>query len=101
MVARGALGNPWIFRQISHFLETGEVLPPPDIRERMEAAMRHLHMTVAHKGERAAVLEMRKHLGWYIKGTAGAAGLRVRINKAESAGELEGLLGEAYSVCTD
>lgn len=81
MVARAALGNPWIFREIAHFLETGEYLDGPDVEERLEVTMRHLHLLVDHKGENIGVREMRKHAAWYIKGLPGSAEMRTVINQ--------------------
>lgn len=68
MVARGSYGNPWIFREIKHFLATGELLPPPGIHERVRICRMHLEKSVEWKGERQAVNEMRKHYSDYFKG---------------------------------
>ncbi|GGJ13870.1 tRNA-dihydrouridine synthase [Alicyclobacillus cellulosilyticus] len=92
MVGRAALGNPWIFREIAHYLRTGEKLPPPTPAERVEVAIRHLHLLVEYKGEYIGVREMRKHAGWYLKGLPGAAQIREAINQAETTAEMEGLL---------
>lgn len=92
MIGRGALGNPWIFKQVVHYLETGEELPPPSVRERMEIAIEHLHLLVEEKGEYIGVREMRKHAGWYVKGIPHSAQLRDLINTQESAVEFEKLL---------
>ncbi len=92
MIGRAALGNPWIFRQTVHYLATGELLVPPSLRERIEVALRHLQLLVEAKGERLAVLAMRKHAAWYVKGMRDAAKVRVRINQAASAEELKEVL---------
>lgn len=84
MVARGAQGNPWIFHEITHFLETGQVLPPPAARARYEQILRHFQALVAYKGEYIGLREMRAHASWYTKGLYGSAGLRERINRAAS-----------------
>ncbi|MCL6637683.1 MAG: tRNA dihydrouridine synthase DusB [Alicyclobacillus sp.] len=81
MIGRGALGNPWIFREVRHYLETGEKLPKPTATERIAVAIQHLHLLVEYKGEWTGVREMRKHAAWYIKGMPGAASLRDRINE--------------------
>ncbi|GEO27155.1 tRNA-dihydrouridine synthase [Alicyclobacillus acidoterrestris] len=81
MVGRAALGNPWIFREIAHFLETGEKLPGPGLEERIEVTLRHMHLLVEHKGEVIGVREMRKHAAWYIKGLPGSAEMRTVINQ--------------------
>jgi tRNA-dihydrouridine synthase B len=82
MVGRGAQGNPWIFRQITHYLTTGEVLPPPKIEERVSILLRHLDMLVEHKGEYIGVREMRSHGAWYTKGLPNSAELRLKLNQA-------------------
>ena len=89
MVARGSFGNPWLFSQIIHNT------PPPSLAEKVELALRHCRMTIEHKGEHFGVLEMRKHLSWYIKGMPGATTLRVQINKADSYQAIEKLLIKA------
>ncbi|MBE3580310.1 MAG: tRNA dihydrouridine synthase DusB [Thermoanaerobacteraceae bacterium] len=80
MVGRGCLGNPWIFSQIRALLDGREVPPPPDPRERLGMALRHLRMAVERKGEAKGVKEMRKHLAWYLKGLPGAARVRQAVN---------------------
>lgn len=87
MIGRGALGNPWLFRRTIHYLKTGELLPEPTLEERKDTSLRHLELMVAHKGEKVAVREMRKHLAWYLKGLPGAARARVLINKAGTVAE--------------
>ena len=92
MVGRGAQGNPWIFKRILHFLQTGELLPEPTAEERVEKALRHAQMLIDYKGEYIGVREMRKHMAWYMKGMPGAAELRGKLNYAENRAELEALL---------
>jgi len=70
MIGRGALGNPWIFGKVT-----------PTLQDRVSMFLTHARLTAADKGEDIAVLEMRKHAGWYFKGQAGAARLRARVNK--------------------
>ncbi|MCL2462900.1 MAG: tRNA dihydrouridine synthase DusB [Defluviitaleaceae bacterium] len=91
MVARAALGNPWIFGRIARFLETGELLPEPGVGEKIATALRHCEMLEKHKGH-IGILEMRKHLSWYIKGLPGAAEARVRINSAGTIEEMGAIL---------
>lgn len=81
MVGRAALGNPWIFREIAHYLETGEFLAGPDVEERIAVTLRHMRLLVDHKGEDIGVREMRKHAAWYIKGLPGSAEMRTVINQ--------------------
>jgi tRNA-dihydrouridine synthase B len=93
MVGRAAQGNPWIFRQIRHYLASGEVLPPPGLAERLEVLARHLGMLIEHKGERIAVCEMRRHAAWYTRGLPRAAEIRVRLNQAECREDFARILG--------
>lgn len=97
MIGRGAQGNPWIFRQILHFLETGEALPKPPVKEVIETMLRHARMLIAYKGEHTGIREMRKHAGWYVNGYRNAAKLRGKINEAESYAELLALFEETLS----
>jgi len=92
MIGRAALGYPWIFREVAHFLATGETLAPPDARQRIEVAIEHLHLLVAEKGVDTGVKEMRKHAGWYIKGLPKAAQLRDVINAQASVDGMEEVL---------
>ena len=93
MVARGAQGNPWIFRQIAA-AKAGKSAPEPTAQERMAMALRHARALVEQKGPHA-VVEMRKHVAWYVKGMPGAAGIRAAVNECVTLGQLEALLGGA------
>ncbi len=84
MVGRAAQGNPWIFRQLTHYLKTGEILPGPTMEERREIIIRHLDMLLKFKGDYVGPMEMRKHATWYTRGIKGNAELRVQFNKAET-----------------
>ncbi len=88
MVGRAARGNPWIFREILHYLETGESLPGPAPGEARETVLRHAAMELEAKGEYTAVREMRKHISWYTAGYPNSAALRREINSMESFEEL-------------
>lgn len=79
MVARGALGNPWIFSEIRAALENTPYTPPT-LEERIRILIRHYENTLAYDGERKAVREMRKHVGWYLKGMPRSTDLKNRIN---------------------
>jgi nifR3 family TIM-barrel protein len=92
MIARGAQGNPWIFRQILHYFETGEPLARPDVKEVAEMILRHARMMLAYKGEYTGMREIRKHAAWYTAGYPNSAQFRARINEVESYAELEKLL---------
>ncbi len=83
MIGRGAQGNPWIFKRTAHYIQTGEMLPPPTIIEKVSTAIRHLDMAIEEDGEYVAIREMRKHIAWYLKGLKGSAKVRDEINKME------------------
>lgn len=89
MVGRAVRGNPWIFREIRHFLATGKQPGKPEAAEIRETILRHAAMELAHKGEYTAVREMRKHIAWYTTGWPHSAALRKSINEIESWQELE------------
>ncbi|MDD6397634.1 MAG: tRNA dihydrouridine synthase DusB [Anaerovibrio sp.] len=84
MVGRAAQGNPWIFRQLTEYLRTGEILPGPTMDERKEIIIRHLDMLLQFKGDYIGPREMRKHATWYTKGIPGSAELRCLFNQAET-----------------
>ena len=84
MIGRGAQGNPWIFKRINHYMQTGEILPGPTLEEKIDTAMKHLKLAVQEHGEYVAVREMRKHIAWYLKGLRNSAKVRDEINKIES-----------------
>ena len=94
MIGRGTFGNPWIFRDINHFLKTGERLDPPTTREKIEKCLEHARRLMAHKGEFTAIREMRQHTGNYIKGMKGAAAFRANIGKIETYKDLSNVLAE-------
>lgn len=81
MVGRGALGNPWVFKRINAYLESGVLLPEPDVEEKMSVMLRHIETMCEYKGERVGMREARKHAGWYIKGIRGAATFRREVGE--------------------
>jgi tRNA-dihydrouridine synthase B len=91
MVARGAQGNPWIFREAAALIERDVVLPPPTAFERIDMAREHAHALLEFGGEHTAP-RMRKHVGWYIHGMPGATRVRERVNRVGSYAELDELL---------
>lgn len=102
MVGRASFGHPWIFREIKHYLETGEELPPMSVRDRVALAKWHLSLSVGLKGPVTGVLEMRRHLSCYFKGLPDFKETRVRLVTEPSAVELDKLLdfvGEKWSDC--
>ncbi len=92
MIGRGAQGNPWIFRQILHWMETGEEEPKPDLEEVKSMILRHARMLVEYKGAYTGIREMRKHVAWYTAGYPNSAKLRARVNEIESLEALEHLI---------
>jgi tRNA-dihydrouridine synthase B len=79
MIGRGALGNPWVFREVAHHLATGETLPPPGVAEIRAVLLAHLDALYAFYGERTGVSMARKHIGWYTKGLPDSAAFRHRV----------------------
>lgn len=92
MIARGAQGNPWIFRQILHYFETGEQLQKPSLAEMSEMILRHARMMIEYKGEYTGMHEIRKHAAWYTGGYPNSSRFRGKINEVETYEELEKLL---------
>lgn len=88
MVGRASQGNPWIFREITHFLETGKIPEPPTKQEKRELVKRHAQLQLTYKGEYTAVREMRKHLAWYTAGMPHSAAFRQQINSMETMEDL-------------
>ena len=84
MIGRAAQGRPWIFREIEHYLATGETLPTPTVAEARQLVLEHLHDHYAFYGEEAGVRTARKHLGWYTRDLAGGAQARGEFNRAET-----------------
>lgn len=97
MIARGAEGNPWIFRQILHYFETGEKLAKPTFAEVTEMLLRHARMQLDFKGEYTGIREIRKHAAWYTAGYRNSSKLRGRINEVESYEDLQALFEEVLS----
>jgi tRNA-dihydrouridine synthase B len=94
MIARGSYGNPWIFRDIRHFLATGEKLPPPGIHERVRICRIHLEKSIDWKGERVALNEIRKHYADYFKGYPDFKRFKVLLMAAEESEKVKDILSE-------
>ncbi|MCI5792540.1 MAG: tRNA dihydrouridine synthase DusB [Lachnospiraceae bacterium] len=94
-IARGAKGNPWLIGRTVHYLETGELLPEPDMEERKRMILRHAELMVKYKSEYIAIPEMRKHLAWYTAGIPGSARLRAGMNSLKTLDELKSFVNEA------
>ena len=88
MIGRATIGNPWIFRQIKHYFETGELLPDPTISERIEVCRRHLMMSVEWKEEIVAIREMRRHYSSYFRGMPNIKPLRQILVTTDSLKEI-------------
>ena len=88
MIGRAAQGNPWIFKEVSDYLETGVVPERPSVEQIKETVIRHAELQLQYKGEYTAVREMRKHLSWYTVGYPNSARFRQMINSMESMDEL-------------
>lgn len=84
MIGRGALGNPWMLYRTVHYLTTGELLPEPSAREKMEIAILHLDRLIKLRNERVAVREMRKHIAWYLKGLRGSKPVKDQVMEQNS-----------------
>ncbi len=89
MIGRAAIGYPWIFREIKHFVKTGEVLPPPTVEERIDICRRHLLRSVEWKGEKLGLLEMRRHYASYLKGLPNVKEFRMKLVNSDSLTEIE------------
>ena len=88
MVGRASFGHPWIFREIRHYLDTGELLPPLSVAERVALAKRHLALSIELKGESRGVFEMRRHLSCYFKGLPDFKETRIRLVTTTDVAEL-------------
>ncbi|MEQ9090403.1 MAG: tRNA dihydrouridine synthase DusB [Balneola sp.] len=84
MIGRGAIGNPWIFEQSRHYLETGELLPEPTLEEKLNVCAEQLRKSVTHQGEKYGVVIMKKHYGQYLKGIYNGKKLRMELMKHDT-----------------
>lgn len=100
MLARGAKGNPWIFRQIKTYLNTGTIEGRPNIEEVIQMIVRHAALQIQFKGEFTGIREMRKHVDWYTVGYPKSSKLRKQVNEVENLAALESLL-EKYKSSLD
>lgn len=96
MIGRGACGNPWIFRNVKYYLETGEKLESPSNQEKLDIIKQHIELAVKEKGE-IAIKELRKHIAWYTKNLKNSSDLRSLINTIESKEELLNKLDEYFN----
>lgn len=96
MIGRAAQGNPWLFRQMTHYMRTGEILPGPTMQERAAVILRHLDLLLRYKGDYAGPREMRKHATWYTRGITHGSVLRDRFNKAATRQDFVDILEEYF-----
>ena len=94
MIARGAIDNPWIFKQAKHFMKTGELLPSPSLDERLVLLFEHMDYAIEYKGEKKAVIEFRKHYTAYLKGYPNAAKTRISLMPFVEKAPIEQILRE-------
>ena len=94
MIGRGSYGNPWIFKQIKHYLNTGEILPQPDINERVNICKKHLEKSIEWKGDRRGIFEMRKHYRSYFKDYPNFKQFRIKLVTIENKDELYSVFDE-------
>lgn len=92
MIGRGVRGNPWLFSQVLHYIETGEELEKPTIKELKEMILKHAKLQLKYKGEYTGIREMRKHIAWYTAGYPHSASLRSKVNSMETMDSLVDLL---------
>ena len=94
MIGRASFGHPWIFREIRHFLDTGEPLPPLSVEERVKLAKRHFELSLSYKGERRGIYEMRRHLSCYFKGLPEFKPTRMKLVTSTDPDEIRATLDE-------
>ena len=94
MIGRAAIGYPWIFDEIKHFLKTGEMLPPPSIEDRIEVCKKHLHKSFEWKGPIVGIFEMRRHYTNYLKGLPGIKDYRLQLVTLKTVEEIDAILDE-------
>jgi len=94
MIGRASYGNPWVFKRIAAFLTKGELLPEPNVQEKIDMALEHARLQIEYNGEKVALREIRKHIAWYIKGIKNATEAKVRVNNSESFDEVRAILEE-------
>ncbi|MBC7650528.1 MAG: tRNA dihydrouridine synthase DusB [Deinococcales bacterium] len=96
MIGRAAIGYPWIFREIKHYIATGEILPPPTLEERVAVSKKHLQKSVEWKGLVVGINEMRRHYANYLKGLPNIKEFRNKLVTVKTVEEVEAVLDEVY-----
>ena len=98
MIGRASIGAPWVFREIKHYLQTGELLPPPDVAERVRVCREHFDFSVRWKGDRLGVFEMRRHYSNYFRSIPDFKPFRTRLVEAPTPTEVHAILDEVNDV---
>ncbi|HSJ67411.1 MAG TPA: tRNA dihydrouridine synthase DusB [Anditalea sp.] len=101
MIGRASIGYPWIFNEIKHYFATGELLPPPDLEERIKVTKKHLDFSVEWKGEKLGILEMRRHYTNYFRGMPNFKSYRTQMVTTESYEEVRAILDQVGEVYAD
>ena len=97
MIGRGALGNPWIFKNINYYLKTGKKLPEVTKEEKLKIIMKHVELLIKIKGELVGIKEFRKHIAWYTKGLKNSSEFRNKAMQIEEKEILLDLINEYFS----
>ena len=98
MIGRASLGNPWLFKKIAYYLETGEKLPEISLEEKYKVILEHFDLLLKEKGEYTATREIRKHIAWYVKGMPNATVIRDKINFVESEKDFKNILKQYFNL---
>jgi len=98
MIGRAAVGSPWVFREIKHYLATGEMLPSPDVAERVRVCREHVDFSIRWKGDRLGVFEMRRHYANYFRSIPDFKPFRARLVEADTVSEIHSILDEISEV---
>ena len=101
MIGRASIGNPWFFKQVKHYFETGEHLEPPTLKERIDAARKHLQMAIAWKGEKLGVFETRRHYTNYFKGIPDFKEYRTKMVTNDNSSEVFKVFDEVLDLFSD
>ncbi len=99
MIGRGSYGKPWLFKNIRHYFETGEILPEPSLDERLEMMCRQVELSVKYKGERIGISEARRQCAYYLKGLLNAAAFRNKCGSLNNLDDLKELCKEVKKAC--
>ena len=98
MIGRASIGAPWVFREMKHYMATGELLPPPGMTERVAAAREHFEKGVEWKGERLGVVEMRRHYANYFKGLRDFKQHRLQLVTLDGVDDIRAKLDELETI---